>query len=941
MNNSRIVNRKTRLLRGAALAAAVGLLTPLAATPARADAESESNEAYTKAFESYYGGDFRTARIQLLNALKQNPENSLARILQARVALELGGGVQAQTELERAVASGVPGDKVRHLRAHAFLLQGKTDEARDLLQASTIPPQFEAYASRLRGLLAFRKRDFELAEREFNRALALAPEDPATVNAVAKFMGSIGQHGQAIELLDYVLERRPTHVKTLVVRGDMARNAKGLEAALPFFNRAVEIDPNNIEALLERAATLGDLRKEKEARADIKRVNQLVEKHPLALYLEAVLDTRNGQTDNARTLMTETRGVLDDFPPAVMLQGLLALDAGNIEQATDFLGKLVGMIPNSKTARKLYATAQLQKGDPEGAFASIKPILDANSADARTYAIAGAARARVGMMNEAQDYLQKAQEAGGEVAVQNQLAMTQLLQGQTDLAEETVATVLRDDETSLSAMMMQTLIDMRQGDFQDALRSASKIAKEHPQLPIGWNLRGGAYLGLGDRDKAEASFRAALKRKPDYPEARRNLAQLLIAKGDARGAKRQLRQVIANDGTDVRALLTLGELAGVEGDRKEQLEWLQQAAGINRGAPGPRIALTDAYMAAGNENAASNEANALLRDFPENPDALLTAARIYEQTGRQSQLVSLFDRMVSSAPDALLPRILLGRALQANDRVDDARSTFQRALTITGESTVPAYLELIALEARAGRMEQAREWAVRLRNERPDSNIAENALGRAYMISGKPQEALASFASARKKNFDLATARGIADAYVRLNRRDDAIKVLQSYQSANPKDSGALASIAELQLAQGQYRQAIANYEQLREVIGNRDPAILNNLAWAYIQLEDPRAIPVAKMAYNFASRNPSIADTYGWAMLKAGGDKKEALSLLRRASRALPRSAEIRYHLAEAYLANGKRAEALTEVQRALKSNQQFSERTQAQVLLRRLQGS
>ncbi|MEM8825334.1 MAG: XrtA/PEP-CTERM system TPR-repeat protein PrsT, partial [Pseudomonadota bacterium] len=859
MTDRFISSGRARFLRGAATAAATALLVPLAATPAFADAVSESNNAYAAGFKSFYAGDYRTARIRLLNALKENPNNALARILQARVALELGGGVQAETELERAVRAGVPDSKVRHLRAHALILQNKQSQARDLLNPVGIEPQFAAYAARLRGQLDFRERDLKSAEREFNRALALAPEDPATVNAVAKFMASIGQHEQAQGLVQNILDERPGHVKTLIVMGDLTRNADGLEAALPFFNRAVDIDRNNIEALLERAATLGDLRQEKEARADLKRVNELVDKHPLALYLEAVLETREGRTAEARTLMTDTRGALNDFPPALMLQGLLALDAGNIEQANSHLAQLVGRIPNSLTARKLYATAQLQKGDAEGAIATVQPILDAGAADARTFAIAGAASARTGQTAQAQDYLQQAQDLSGESSVQGQLAMTQLLQGETDLAEDTVSAILEEDSASVSGLMMKTLIDLRQGEFQEALTASNKIAEEYPDLPIGYNLRGGALLGLGERDEAEAAFRAALERKSDYVEARRNLAQLLIAKGDARAAKAELRKVVSTKSDDLRALMALAELAGIEGDREEQIEWLQQATSADRSAVTPRVALTDAYVAAGRETIATNEANALIRDFPKNSAALLTAARVYEGTGQQERLVSLFDRMVAAEPDRLLPRILLGRALQANGNTSDARATFEKALTITGEPTTPAYLELIALEARQGRLEKAQEWAVRLRKNSPDTNVAENALGRAYLIADKPQDALAAFAAARKKSFDLATARGLADAYVDLERNDDAIRILEAYRKDNERDPAALASIAELQMQEGDYTRAIANYESLRKITGNRDPSLLNNLAWAYLKTSDPRAVPVAEMAYNFASKNPAI----------------------------------------------------------------------------------
>lgn len=944
MKRTSDVRRHQRGSRAAAAAAAslIAFGVPMLTAPAAADEEAQQaqSDAYQQGFRSYQIGDYRTARIQLMNALQQNEGNTLARVMMARTALALGNAVEAQTQLERAVENGVPANKVRHLQAHALLMQGDVADARQLLSPADIEPQFAAYAARLRAQIAASERDFETAEREYNRALGLAPRDPETVNAVARFLSATGNVEKSRELLQGVLDERPGHVRTLIAMGDAVRSSDGLEASLPYFTRALEVDSNSVPALLERAATLGDLQRDEEARSDIERVNRLTKQHPMARYLEAVLETRAGNTDRARELMQQTGGRLDGFAPALMLRGLLALDAGNVEVANEYLATLVGQIPNSITARKLYATAQLEKGDAQGAFQTIRPIIEADAADARVFAIAGAAQAQLGNPREAQDFLAQAEELSGDVGVRNQLAMTQMLSGEAELAEQTVQSVLSQDDDSVAGLMMLTLLKLQQGDFQAADRAAQRLVRSHPDLPIGYNLRGGALLGLNNRDAAEAAFREALERDEDYAEARRNLAQVLIADGNVRAAKEELRTVIANNRSDVRALMTLAELSGREGDRSEQIEWLQQATSINREAAMPRIALADAYLTSGQESRAQDEANALIRDFPENPDALIGAARIYEATGRQSQLVSLFDRMESVRPNALLPRLLLGRALQATDRVDEARRTFQRALTITGEDTTPAYLELIALEARQGRLDQAREWAVRLRNRNPESNVAENALGRAYLLADRPQDAIAALDSAREKRFDIATARGLADAYVALGRTREAIRVLQQYQEGNPDDPGALASIAELQLEGGSYRQAAANYEALRGIIGNSDPAVLNNLAYAYLQLEDPRAVPVARLAYNISPRNPAIADTYGWALLKTDGDAELALSLLRRASQTLPRNAEIKYHLAEAYLANGQRSRALATVREALQIQQQFAERSRAQALLRRLGG-
>ena len=63
------------------------------------------------------------------------------------------------------------------------------------------------------------------------------------------------------------------------MKGDLVRRSQGLAPSLTYFNRALEVDPN-IEALLQHAATLGDLKREPQARADLKRINDLVPGSP-------------------------------------------------------------------------------------------------------------------------------------------------------------------------------------------------------------------------------------------------------------------------------------------------------------------------------------------------------------------------------------------------------------------------------------------------------------------------------------------------------------------------------------------------------------------------------------------------------------------------------------------------------------------------------------
>lgn len=925
-------------------AATLALAAPLSLTPApaHADVRSESNDAYVQGFRLFQAGDFRGARIQLLKALKANPNNGLARLLQARVALEFGGGVQAQTELERAMQAGIPSSKVRHLRAHALILQRKFGDALDLLGPQTIEPQFAAYAARLRGQILTQQQKLPEARAEFERARRIAPNDPATLIDVVRFYAADGKINDASALADKVLAAKPTNAKALLLKGDIVRRTQGLEPSLTYFNRAIEVDPNNIEALLERAATLGDLKREEQARADLKRINGLVPDHPLALYLEAVLETRAGQYEKARNLMTRTKGILGDYIPAVMLQGMLAYQANDIAQATDFFGKVVGASPQSVLARKLYAASQLRSNDSRGALATLKPIIDSGAADGRTYALYGAAYAREGNMAEAQQYLQKAvTEAPKAGELKTQLAMTQLLQGNAEDAEEGLLDVLKGDSKSLQALMVLTLIQLRDKEFDKALATSNRIVRLYPDLPVGYNIRGGAELGLGEVKKAEASFRTALQKKSDYVEARRNLAQVLISTNRIAEGERELKTLLEANKQDGRALSLLAATAARRGDATARVEWLRQAAAVDSSQLGPRVQLADAYVATNQNKRALDEVASILRDFPEQPQALMAAAKVYEAAGQKSQLESVLNRLVNARPDNPEPRIMLARAQEANKKPAAARATYQRILTMPRVDPTPVFSELVFFETRQGDMAAAKGWAERMRKQSPKENYADLALGRAYLSAKQPATALPYLEAARKTKFNLAAARALSQAYVEVGKPGQAIAMLQAYQRANPRDAIALAAIAELQMQQRQYKAAIANYEALRKLPNaDKSVTVLNNLAWAYSVTGDSRALATAKQAYAVGPNLPAVQDTYGWILIRTKQDKKLALSLLQKAAAGTPNDPDVRFHLAVAYAMNGQRPKAIEALETALKAPR-FDSRAAAQKLLGNLRGS
>jgi predicted Zn-dependent protease len=141
---------------------------------------------------------------------------------------------------------------------------------------------------------------------------------------------------------------------------------------------------------------------------------------------------------------------------------------------------------------------------------------------------------------------------------------------------------------------------------------------------------------------------------------------------------------------------------------------------------------------------------------------------------------------------------------------------------------------------------------------------------------------------------------------------------------------------ADASLKNANYKNAAEQYEWLRQ----KQPdniVVLNNLAWSYQQLNDPRALEIAERAYKLKPENPAVGDTLGW-MLVEQGKTARGLELLQQAVAAAPKASEIRYHLAQAWLKSGDKAKARDELERLLSNDANFPRQSEALALLKKL---
>jgi len=90
---------------------------------------------------------------------------------------------------------------------------------------------------------------------------------------------------------------------------------------------------------------------------------------------------------------------------------------------------------------------------------------------------------------------------------------------------------------------------------------------------------------------------------------------------------------------------------------------------------------------------------------------------------------------------------------------------------------------------------------------------------------------------------------------------------------------------------------------------------VLNNLAWVLDQLKDPRAREFAERAQELAPNDPAALDTLASVLLRRG-ETDRAIDLLLRAVTLAPDNADVRLHLAQAWLKSGNKPKARRELE-------------------------
>ncbi len=569
--------------------------------------------------------------------------------------------------------------------------------------------------------------------------------------------------------------------------------------------------------------------------------------------------------------------------PAMLLLARAYIRLGDGIAAEGALSRARNLKVPAASIAGLRAQARFLQSDYQGAIdaAATAPAGDSDAirAHARALAMQGDAGTATRMLGEL------LQRVPRDASAWTDLGRIRLTAGEIAGASDAAARAARLAPGDPVPLTLQAEIVRTRYGLGAALpwfeAALQRDAYYHPAL-----IEYAATLGDAGRNADMlAAARRALASRPGSPQAFYLQAVLAARAGRVDLARDMLQRAGPAVVTLPGAVLLGGGLDAGSGQYERAIgTWRQLAANQPMNVMLRRL-LGAAMLRSGDAPGALEQLGPIVARDDADAYTLTVAARALEITGDRVAAARLLDRAAMGARG--------GAAAFASD--DAVGATLAEA---RGDPADPNYvLGVVRAQLTARDYAAAIERARNLVTVSPGAPAAQLALGDSLAAAGRYAEAAPVYARAAGLAFDEPTMLRLVDAWARAARPREAAAALSLYLQQNPQSLSGQRILGHWQVASGDVDAAIETLEGVRRMAGQRDAALLADLANAYVASDDYAvALTYARAAYRLAPMHAGVCDAYAVA-LAADGDLPSARQLAAKAVALAPNDPLIAAH--------------------------------------------
>lgn len=483
---------------------------------------------------------------------------------------------------------------------------------------------------------------------------------------------ALGHEKEAQRDLEHALALKSGSVWALVAMGDLKRHQNHQKQATDFYRRALKRNPGSSAAwtgLGALARTQGDL---KEAARDFKLA---VASDPSDLRSQITLSNSMAQQGHLHRAIRSLEAV-----PAKAADLRVTIKIAEYETV---LGE------NARAIRSLHPLERQRIQIPDIDF------------------VLATAYMQDGQKRQALAMIDRLMAMGGVPPFMKiSAARISLIEGDPDETRKILATLKGIPHLPLDYWLVKEQMEVRHRDRSEAVRTIGEGLARFPGAPP-LLLAQADVDGLLHQDGAAmSSLNLLLKKDPGNTDA---IARMGIFIGKARGARAEIRYYRDNarKSPDNPALETLAILS-MATDKQFSAAIRESGTYLSTHPKNNaiRFLLSLFYTQTGRRDLAIQTDKLILVQEPDNLRTLLDLAGLDITAGHVAEAESLYRRALAVSPENANIYAALGRALEGENRIDEARAAFTQALA-TNPVLPSALLELAKTDILAGHDRQA------------------------------------------------------------------------------------------------------------------------------------------------------------------------------------------------------------------------------------------
>ncbi len=885
-------------------------------------------------------GTVEESREILAHAYELRPHALRVQISLANAEAATGNFEQARQLLERIERVAQNNSNALYLKAFLALADGEYDEARSISDEllGNFPRHAPALAISGRSNLIL--NNLEISREHFNKYLAERPDDANIAFLLAWVSIELEDNRVAIEALETFRDATDSVDAWQLEQGvDLAMRAGDVRLAADLVYGLLLSFPESTRA--QRIVRGTQVQRARETRPS----------RELAARVD-VRPTVIGYDDAAQSsepLFAQVLNVAAGLGPRYVLsayyvtvaadryvqQGHSSLEEDALQEAHKSFERALSVEPDNIDALVALAYLQETGGETEQAVRTLEQAIAAHPDNALVRKIHDE------LASQAPDRLTRLKALvvarQGTVEIDQALAATNTAQSSN--SDSSPGQPDADGaERDPRRLHLEILAYLNQRNIEAATRTAEEFRRRFPNDPVAYNDTALVYLAQSKFTDAEASYRKSIEIDPDNPTAVLSLTQLLKNRGEFDGARRLLSRYLERNPEYGKARVEYAEILATLGEWDSAEEVLLGTVRLYPEELEPRVVAARFLIARGRSDEALDLLAAAEDTFSSNETYLDSLAVAQRANADFLGAAQTYDRLATLSAE---PAVHLHAAAQSYLDADDKPAAMERLRSAlsASEAYFPARALLAELLLAEGDTAAARTQLETFDEQRPNTAMGAELWAAYFTALDDLEQAAVHLERAIDLESSSERARKLSLLQQNLGRTTEAVVTLERRLAVARDDVRTRRQAYLLYLLNGDYRPALGHIQTLRQN-GAVTRDLLNNEAFALMKLgELDAAEERGRQALESYPSDPAIGYTLGVILLEMNRPE-EALAKLLASNETFEADPNFRYHLARALAANGREDEATTLLEEIVNAGTSFTERDEAEKLLKTLRG-